>query len=68
MTNDLNKVLTFIPVSDVAEYDDWDNETGYGGTEHLSGDGGIYVLSVTAEGMKKHVANFEEMVEHYNNL
>jgi hypothetical protein len=59
MDRDLNKLLTFIPISDIEAFCDYDAAEGYGGSDMIFLEDGILVKTDVAEGMKKHVAEIE---------
>lgn len=55
----LNKHLTFIPVSDMELYGDWDEDSGYGCVDQILMDDGIVVKNEVATKMQAHVMHFE---------
>ncbi len=55
----LNKLCTFIPVSDSDTFADYDNHEGYGNGMLVEVEGGIVVSSNNAKIMRKFVSEFE---------
>ena len=57
---DMNKLVVFIPVSDMDTYADWDDGMGYGGQDQVNLDTGIIVSVEREADFRKNVAQFEE--------
>jgi len=60
VTANLNELLSFIPVSDMEAYQDFESSNGYGGMDQIPFDDGILVLKSDEERFRKNVKTFEE--------
>ena len=57
---DISEKVVFLPVSDIETYEDWDEESGFGGTDQILDDDGIFVSTKREAEFKAHLVNFEK--------